>query len=326
MRSKNKKEVAQRAVEKSRELATATDTHALGPAIEAYLGAHEVRWSENHVRGQERFAAYWKDALGEDSPVESLTPAIVEAKVRPEWSARTTQSYLKFMRSLSRWLHRKARFLVHDVLDGITLPRAAVGGTAYSTEELDTISGVAPEVGEEFSAIWEIVRSTGRRLSAVRTLRAEDLQQVDGRIVVTFQAETDKARRRSRAFLSVEAQAAVERLGVESGYLFLMRWSGLPCSIHKALEWLREAEKRAGVAYLRGRGFHGVKRRVVTELLSKLGDADLVGRVTGTSTTALIEQTYRQQSDADLLRVADLLDTGPPRSNRKNRRKHKRQK
>lgn len=116
----------------------------------------------------------------------------------------------------------------------------------------------------------------------------------------------------------MQAQSAVERLGTERGPLFPDK-HGDPCSPWIALRWLHEAEEAAGVPHVKGRGYHGVKRRFVTGLLSETGDADLVGRVTGTSTTALIEQTYRQQSDDDLPRAAKLLDTTPTRKREKKR-------
>ena len=70
------------------------------------------------------------------------------------------------------------------------------------------------------------------------------------------------------------------------------------------MKMLQKAEELAGVEHVPGRGYHGAKRRVITELMADLGgDADAVGRVTGNITASLIEKTYRQTDD-QLLRYA----------------------
>jgi hypothetical protein len=72
---------------------------------------------------------------------------------------------------------------------------------------------------------------------------------------------------------------------------------------------LKKAEKLAGVEHISGRGFHGVKRRVVTELMDEFGgDASAVGSITGNIESSLLEKTYRQHEDGVRIVAAKALE------------------
>jgi integrase len=197
-------------------------------------------------------------------------------------------------------------------------------GEAYSTEELDAISAVAADVDPRFAGVWEIARDTGRRLGAIRTLRVEHLAIVEDRedtlIIINFPAKTDKARKRGRVFLTKYGREAVERLldraeVQASGWLFpkgRLEYDDDhegPIGDGALLAMLKKAEKLAGIGHISGRGFHGVKRRVVTELMDSFaGDAGAVGTITGNIEPSVLQSIYRQHEDGVRMAAARELE------------------
>jgi integrase len=324
VKSRRFEDAKKRAVEKAGELGTGLDTGipaCLEDVLNDYIEALAASWSDSHEKRQRRFREFWIEALGANLRLAQLNPAMVESVVskageREAWSGRTRESYLKFIRAAARWAFRKANLVARDVLNGTDYPRYESRSEAYSTEELNAISGVADQVDPRFQGVWEIIACTGRRVNAVRTLRVENLEyEEDEELWVEFPAETDKARRRGRVLLAQQAREAVEVLlemgeVKESGWLFPRGRLDYaddhdgPIGESSLLRMLQKAEKLAGVEHVHGRAFHGSKRRVITELMADLGgDADAVGRVTGNITPSLIEQVYRQTDD-QLLRFA----------------------
>ena len=314
---------------KSRELAEGLggEPLRLGRLLEEFHEARAGAWSERHRKGQLRFRRFWVTALGRDCRIDRLTPARAEAIVARggegnAWTGRTQESYLKYLRSAVRWGYRKARLLNRDVLDGVTMPRYESLGEAYTVEELDVISEVAHEIDPRFAGAWELARDTGRRLGAIRTLRVDDLDPHENRnrLAINFPAKSDKARRRGRVFLTQYGRAAVEALQElpevqDTGWLFpkgRLRYHDDhdgPIGESALLAMLKKAEKLAGVEHLPGRGFHGVKRRVVTELMHALhGDVDRVGLHTGNLEGSVLVGTYRQHDDGLRLETAQLLE------------------
>ena len=295
----------------------------LANLLEAYHEAHD--WSTEHRKHQGTYRTFWLDRLGRDYVVgRATTPDVVgrialsEAR-KKGWHGRTVEAYLRYIRGAVRWGYRKARWLTADHLDGLEYPAYDSRGDAYTAEELEAISEVARQVDPRFWALWEILRDTGRRLTAVRTLKWEHVDTTDHRTALHFPATTDKARKRGKVFLTRYGECAVNnmvtvpRLGSDwllpCGALRQIKKRNSPISPKACNKWLRRAEGLAEIEHVPGRAFHGVKRRVVTQLMDQFhGDADAVGQITGNLVPSVLLRTYRQTSDRTRVAAVEALE------------------
>lgn len=301
----------QRAEEKAAEFEEGRGfTLTLGRLLAAFHQAN--KWSKEHRRHYETYRQFWLDRLGYDWEVNgrTLTPALVEQHVLTAgeergWQGRTVETHAKYLRAAVRWAYRKARLIDRDLLDGITYPKYDSAGEAYTVEELNAISRVATQVDARFAGVWEILRDTGRRLNAVRLLKWEHLDLNSG--TIRFPADTDKARKRAVAFLDQETVRILETVRDGIGNPWVFPGKHCPVGAGTLTRMLREAERRAEVEYIRGRGFHAVKRRVVTELMRGGMSADEVGQVTGNVEARVLYQTYQQVEDGVRRRAIELL-------------------
>ena len=256
----------------------------LGRLLAGYHGAHA--WAPSHRRNQEVYRNFWLDALGEARNVNTwaVTPALVNriafvAARDRRWSARTRQAHLIYIRAAIRWGHAIAGWLEFDPLAGMSCPRARSRKIFYSDAELDAISAVAPLVDPRFWAVWEIIRGTGRPLNSVLKLKWNCLDTMDlERAAVHFQVvssddERDSEPKYERAFLTYQAEHALLSLMYipvvqenPAGVMFpggrLERGviSQRPIGERSLNRMLRQAERRAGVETIRGRGFNGLRR------------------------------------------------------------------
>lgn len=152
----------------------------------------------------------------------------------------------------------------------------------------------------------EEVEGFGQRIR--RELESEDGRE-RGRVWVFFAAEYDKKRQAAKiplpTYIGLLIADALQRTEVaEHGWLFPGGWldrtgdSSVPISNSALLKQLHRAEAVLGIPTVRGRGFHGIKRRHVTVSFEKApGDVSLVGDVTGNRSPELLRNVYRQLSE-----------------------------
>lgn len=280
-----------------------------------HASADAQRWGEKHRADHERSRDFWLGALGADRVVEELTLDAVErpareARVRNDFSPRWERRKLANLRGAVRWGHAKARLYDRNPLIGLSLPEYTPDTDAllYSEEETRRLWTPDPRVDWRVTLAVNVAVDTGRRLTAILALRAEDVLVESERVVLRFRAELDKKKRPALRPVSLDTTAllvaALEEPQVrESGLLFPGGRIGYAETVRKpwskegAIDGLHQAEAVLGIRTVTGRAYHGLKRRHVTTAMEvSHGDAALVGDQTGNVSAELIRQVYRKAS------------------------------
>ncbi len=146
-----------------------------------------------------------------------------------------------------------------------------------------------------------LAEGTGRRLSAIRQLRWDDIDFERG--TVRWRAEADKKRREQVVPLpeplSTEIRSFQRKLGAVGGWVFARASDGTqPMDRHLFDRWLRVAENKAGLRKLTGGLWHPYRRKWATERKHlSLKDVAAAGGWKDTETLL----TCYQQPDHDTL-------------------------
>jgi integrase len=182
-------------------------------------------------------------------------------------------------------------------------------GLAYTLEESRALLSPHPGVDWRVTLAANIAADTGRRLKAIRHLwvgregeeTPSDIAELEfevdretlERMWLRFQKEFDKRKRTAIRPVHPETRALIEEAMertqvVESGWLFTegrMEYQDArdkPIGGSALIRMLHQAEQALGVPTVKGRGFHGLKRRHITVGYEVSGgDEALVGDVTG---------------------------------------------
>lgn len=284
-----------------------------GPSVDKRLAellaqVHKIRgrsWSQSHARTQETLRRYWLDRLG-DVPLESITEAAVESITaedaeREEWSPRTIGRYrqylaecLTFAALKLKWLDPKHRLTALDI------PKAPGESRPYSMAEVRALLPALEAVDPRAGWIGHVAWQSGRRLAALRTFPTAGVDTREGYTVLRFPGATDKARRTGEVVVVGRAHELTRTLLKTAGDHLL---GDPPPSHETAIKvWLPAAEKAAGITHVRGRGYHGLKRRFATESQGMKGR----DRQAGTREERL-SQTYRQDELGPKRDVAEAL-------------------
>lgn len=301
----------------------------LDELFEAYMESEQVAsWtSEKHRKDQERANRMWKQELGSEVPVEELTPHEVEKAAgelarRNDWSARTQAKYMKHLHAAVRWGFRKARFYDRNPIVGIDMPESDpdTSDLVYTKEEARKLLTPHEDIDWRVTIDANVQADTGRRLSAVRQIRKEDLLMTDdGRLLIRFRSETDKAGKASVVPVSDQTARliadALEKERVQkSEYLLPAGRLGYDEDIDKPIgagtliDKLHEAEDVLEIPRVENRATHALKRLHVTVGMEvSQGDTSIVGDVTGTASAELLRQVYRQQDTERITRQVDAV-------------------
>jgi integrase len=304
---------------------------------------HGVRgpaWDSKYKKGQERHRDFWYLKLGKDCALENITAADVmsaatKAAKENAWSNRTHKSYLRYLVDAFLFGQNDLKWLGEDGnLSSVKFPKLDRNSKSYTEREILDLLDACPRVDLRVAAAAEIAFGTGRRINAIRQIETTDLVveeiEVPGfglihMMVVTWRGESDKAGKTSRSPLPPTARLAVEalletRVVQESGYLFPNRrdLSRLASTANEAkdirpmreedlIEMLHEAEQLAGVPTLKGRAFHGIKRRQVTVAVEEVQNLEIVAAQSGT-TVEMLRSTYLQEDLATKAGLASKLE------------------
>jgi integrase len=321
------------ASERKRDLLVGRQYHAepsrtpLGKLLDAYHDSElSGRWSDRTWDDKHRLRLFWLLELGEDAVVEALSTSRVERAAQKAarargWGARTERKTLEYLRAAIRWGYHKAQLLDADPLrGGLSLPdydpdtRALV----YRLQEALLLSTPHEDIDWRVTLAVSIVADTGRRINAVRHLSIHDVG-VEDRVYLRFQREWDKKKR--DAYLPASQHTALliadalDRPEVqESEWLFpegRIEYDDprdKPIG-RKALEQaLHAAEKVLGIPYIKGRGYHALKRTHITVSWGLAGgDPGLVGDITGNIDASLIKNVYRQQDRGRISKQVDAI-------------------
>lgn len=287
----------------------------LAALLEAYHASSDAEaWSLKHRGDAERSREFWLHALGAGALVESLSKAEVskaaaDARRSATWGVRKERKLLAYIRAATRWGCEQAELYPHPPLRGLRMPKYEP-----DTEELvyDAERETPLLLGGHPSADWRdvlavnIAADTGRRISAILSLRAEDIVTDGDQVLLRFRAAFDKGDRGALVPVSPEtaellAQALERDLVQEFGWLFPEGRldhddpRDKPRGKTTAIKGLHGLEELVGVTRIRGRGFHGLKRAHVTASMeTSQGDTALVGDITGNLSAELLRRVYRK--------------------------------
>ena len=299
-------------------------------------------------RADERHAALWTQVLGHDFNLSKLSRREWDRFLRERASGaigargnpvprlerkpvgdRVPQKDCAWLRAVCRWATEYRGDEDHLLLDrdptrGLKMPvEKNPARPVASHDRVDAIRAVYRDVGMHWAGrtvesylpeVFEITVGTGRRISAVCSLRVGDLnlERTErapwGAIV--WPEDTDKMERRWRCPISAPVGAAFEaaqakraRLGrMGSGPLFpRARDTDEPVRYHEAATWLRSAERKAGLPPQEGSLWHAY-RRLWASSRKNLPDVD-VAQAGGWASLEALKAAYQQPDDETMLRV-----------------------
>ena len=264
--------------------------------------------------------------LRSSGQMDSLGNRVPEEK-RREVRARTVESDLLWLRWALNWAVKwrdgDGRYLLEsNPVRGFEAPEVKnVRRPVASTDRYEAVRATSDEVTMEIrwrgkretvrsylSEALDIAQGTGRRLSAICSLRYEDLRLNEGpHGSIRWPAETDKQGRETLVPISPLVRAALDRAlqdrpGIGRAPIFPSPTDPQqPISRHLADRWLREAEKLAGLELQPGSLWHAYRRGWATAR-KHLPDVD-VAAAGGWSDTSTLREVYQQADQATMLRV-----------------------
>ena len=296
----------------------------------------------------DRHAALWKRVLGADFDLSKLSRRQWDAFLRERRSGaidargepvpmedrrpvgdRVLEKDCAFLRAVCRWAteyrDEDDQFLLDDVpIRGLRIPKERNPLRPVATHDrVDSIRGVYRDVRMQVGRtlvesylpeVFEIALGTGRRISAVCSLRIEDLdlERTErtpwGTIV--WPEDTDKMGKCWRCPISGPVRDAIEaaqakraRLGrVGEGPLFPSPKNLVkPVVNYDVSTWLRSAENKAGLEPQQGSLWHAY-RRLWASSRKSLPDVD-VAQAGGWDSLEALRKAYQCPDDETMLRV-----------------------
>ena len=264
----------------------------------------EDTWSDMYASGQRRHRGFWESKLGavrlnrvRAAVVEKIASDAAKAK---GWSPRTHGAVLRYFVDAFYYAETKLKWIdPRDNLSAVSIPKPRSSAKAYTLDEvkllLPALEGVDPRAGWIGHVAWQ----TGRRLSAIRSLKKTEVEIVDGRAVLRFPADTDKAQTEGEAVVVGRAAELTAELMKRPGKYVV---GHQPPTLFKCETWMKAAEKAAGVAHIKKRAWHGLKRRWATETEGRRGREKMAG-----TTNQTLNRVYVQDDLEPKVRIAEAL-------------------
>ncbi|MCG8469354.1 MAG: site-specific integrase [Gemmatimonadetes bacterium] len=315
--------------------------------FELYRRYRTPRKSVRERRADERRIDLWTRFLGErkdpmeislrewESFLDARLSGAIDARGRPvpddnrvrrPVGHRTVEADLKWLKWVfnwaAKWRTETGYLLAHSPVRGYEIPREKNPRRPVATRERfeatravsDDVRMLVPYNGERrtarshLSELLDRANGTGRRLSAICTLRLEDLRLDQGpHGAILWPADTDKQGRASLIPITRGVRAALdralrERPPSDSTHLFPSPGDpAKPVSRHLADKWLRKAEQMAGVRPLNGSLWHAYRRKWATE--RKHLPATDVAAAGGWVGPESMQRCYQHADPETLLRV-----------------------
>lgn len=292
----------------------------------------------------ERRAALWARFLGGKQDPHRISSAEWDSFIRLRRSGeidalgkiaeaprpvgdRTIEADCKWLSAVLTWgskrMHETGGYLLREnCVRGYAIPKEKNPRRAVATRDRYEAALVAAETmamevrwngkaetrRSYLAEFFEVAVGTGRRLSAVRQLRREDLRlDVGPHGAIRWPADTDKGGRESVVPIDATVRTAIDRRLADRpilgrAYLFPSA-SNLekPVSRYVLDHWLRKAEKLAGLEPLEGTLWHAYRRKWATE--RKHHPAQDVARAGGWSGVETLQTVYQQPDEETMLRA-----------------------
>jgi len=310
-----------------------------------YLREKSPDKSESSRRSDRRNAELWTRVLGADFDLSKLSRRqwdrflrdrasgaidargnpVAEGKRRPV-SARAVQTSCVWLRAVCRWAmtyrdEDDRLLLERDPTAGLDVPRQTnPKRPVASHDRVDAIREVYRQprmqvdgtlVETFLPEIFELAVGTGRRISAICSLRYEDLQLEKTEEApygaILWPADTDKMNKSWRCPISPEVRKALQaallkRNRVGPGPLFPdPKKPEEPIGYDKAAHWLQSAERLAGLEPQEGSLWHAY-RRLWASARKDLPDVD-VAQAGGWSSLEALKSAYQQPDARTMLKV-----------------------
>ncbi len=286
----------------------------LGELLKRYHESSVAQdWSKIHRYDMGKGRDFWLLELDPDREVETLTTAEVEkiardAREQASWGVRKQRKLLAYLRAATRWGCDKARLYDAYPLRGLDLPKyePETDGLVFTNDEARLLCRGHPDADWRDVLAVNIACDTGRRITSVLSLAAEDILTDGEAILLRFRKEYDKGGRTGLVPVSTQtaellADVLEEDVVAESGWLFPEGRLGYddprdkPRRKKSAIMGLRRLEQLVGVQSIERRAFHGLKRTHVTAAMEvSQGDTALVGDITGNLSAELLRRVYRR--------------------------------
>jgi integrase len=314
-----------------------------------YLEHRTPRKSASQQAVDAREAEMWIRVLGADSDPYAITlrqwEAFIDARSsgaidargrtvpagrRSPVRARTVEASCEWLRFLFNWavrwrLEETGRYLMSESpVRGYASPTEKnPRRVVASTEYFDSVRAAAEHVTMELNhgkqdrtpsylpEILDIAEGTGRRITAILSLRFSDIIWERTRTAphgaILWPGETDKGGKEWVAPVTAAVRNALDRVlrarpGIGNAYLFpAMRKPSRPLSRSVASEWLQRAEELAGLPRVDGRGWHSLRRKWATER-KHLPDVD-VAAAGGWRSLQALKQSYQHADEEGVLAV-----------------------
>jgi integrase len=168
----------------------------------------------------------------------------------------------------------------------------------------------ATQVRSHFSELLDLAYHTGRRISAIRQLRHEDLKLKEGSHgSILWPRSTDKVKREWLVPMSKEVRALIDRVRRErplsiTGYLFPSATDpNRAVRSELAAEWLERAEALAELPHLEQGAWHTFRRGWATARKG-MPVQDLMA-IGGWESPVCLETLYTQADQATLSRIVN---------------------
>ncbi len=187
-------------------------------------------WGNSHRSDKERGRKFWLSVLDGERDVLDLNRESVRAPIvaalKNGMSPRVAKKRLSYIRSAVLWGRDESRLFDTNPIQGlkiqkITKYRPNTKDLIYSIEDVCKLLRPHCDVDWRATLATNIAWDTGRRITAILSLRVEDIQTDGERIVLRFRKEYDKADRDGYVPISRDtAELLTDGLEQEFGWIF----------------------------------------------------------------------------------------------------------
>ena len=235
-------------------------------------------------------------------------------------SDRTVERDLKFLLAVLNWATKsrdeEGRLLLEsNPLRGLKAPKEKNPIRVLLTHaEYEALLKVSPRVDWRFRVALVIAHETGHRIGAIRQLRWSDIDMVN--TIIRWRAENEKNGYEHRTPMTAEVLTVLEEARMRNPKAGNSPVLPAPKDPSRCLDrsrvrvWWDKAQKLAGLAPKRGRGWHSLRRKFASDLMDQ--PLKVLCELGGWKTPHTILQCY-QQADENQLRKA-LQDRRKPDS------------
>ncbi len=228
-------------------------------------------------------------------------------------SDRTIEHDLKFLIAVLNWAARSRDeqgklLLDSNPLRGLRTPQEKNPTRVLLAQaEYEALLRVAAEIDWRFRVALVLAHETGHRIGAIRQLRWSDIETEAK--TIRWRGEHDKSGYEHRTPLTVEALGVLEEArqgnsGPEDPPVLPTSRDPSTCiSRWLVRDWWQKAETRAGLEPKRGRGWHSLRRKFASDLMSQ--PLKVLCELGGWKTARTVLQCYQRADEEQLRRVLE---------------------